>query len=191
MKRGRAKKIAAGVAIPSLFVATGSSPADAHGFSNLGNWGCAPSNPGCAHAAPHSLSATAGIGGNVVGMWQAILYEAALAPCSNIDGAFGANTKAATKNYQARFGLTPDGVVGPVTWGNVQYPDDAWEFLGAAGNNLYNYDYATVIGSPASSQLDIQKNANPGGSWKWKAGFTGGNWNDTNHPGKTWVLHCP
>jgi peptidoglycan hydrolase-like protein with peptidoglycan-binding domain len=34
-----------------------------------------------------------------------------------IDGIFGAQTQAAVEAAQRNFGLDPDGVVGPATWG--------------------------------------------------------------------------
>ena len=43
-------------------------------------------------------------------------------PCSrrlNEDGAFGPLTQAAVINFQRMFGLNPDGVVGPITWGRL------------------------------------------------------------------------
>ena len=43
-------------------------------------------------------------------------------PCSrrlNEDGSFGPLTQAAVINFQRMFGLSPDGVVGPITWGRL------------------------------------------------------------------------
>ena len=34
----------------------------------------------------------------------------------NYDGSFGPNTEKAVKEYQARYGLNADGIVGPKTW---------------------------------------------------------------------------
>jgi hypothetical protein len=36
-----------------------------------------------------------------------------------LDGAFGDRTEAAVKAFQAQAGLTPDGIVGPATWGKL------------------------------------------------------------------------
>ena len=47
--------------------------------------------------------------GNAVKIWQVIVG-------AKVDGNFGAKTKAATKAFQKKYGLTQDGVVGPKTW---------------------------------------------------------------------------
>lgn len=37
-----------------------------------------------------------------------------------VDGVFGTQTQLATKNFQGAYGLTPDGVIGPMTWRMLQ-----------------------------------------------------------------------
>lgn len=49
---------------------------------------------------------------------QAELKAAGFSPGS-IDGVFGKNTLAAVRKYQARYGLSVDGVVGPRTWNKL------------------------------------------------------------------------
>jgi hypothetical protein len=185
------KSLVAGMASLAA-VAAVASPADAHGFSNLYNWGCPVSSPGCTHAAPHNLSTT-GVSGNVVGLWQAILYQNGLYGCSSIDGAYGSGTTLGTKKYQHLFdgGNTSldDGVVGPITYGWVQNPDESWEPGSNLGNGFVSYFYAPKNG--IEQEITLYKNGNSGGTWKWSAPFTGGNTNDTNHPGVTFGHACP
>ena len=60
--------------------------------------------------------------GNVVGVWQAILYvETYLAECGSagVDGVFGTGTKNATKDLQDYWNLTVDGKVGSQSWGRA------------------------------------------------------------------------
>lgn len=39
----------------------------------------------------------------------------------NEDGVFGAKTETALKDYQRKYGLTPDGIAGPKTWSKLGY----------------------------------------------------------------------
>ncbi len=41
-------------------------------------------------------------------------------PAPAIDGSFGPSTEAAVRAFQERYGLTPDGIVGEVTWNRLQ-----------------------------------------------------------------------
>lgn len=53
-----------------------------------------------------------------VAQWQRILGNVVA------DGIFGAKTEAATKAWQAAHGLTPDGIVGPMTWSVSGWPTE-------------------------------------------------------------------
>jgi len=50
-----------------------------------------------------------------------------------LDGAFGDRTEAAVKAFQARAGLTADGMVGPATWGKL-FPSPVAEAQAAPGD---------------------------------------------------------
>lgn len=76
-----------------------------------------------------------GNSGNVVGMWQQMLYMACNNPPNfSQDGIFGTNTKNATKSYQTSYGLVSDGVVGPNTWTKAR---SQTFYSGSPGN--YNF----------------------------------------------------
>lgn len=49
-----------------------------------------------------------------VALWQKFINWTEY-NCGTIDGKFGENTLAATKNFQKKCGITPDGIVGPAT----------------------------------------------------------------------------
>jgi len=51
-----------------------------------------------------------------------------------VDGIFGPNTQAAVIAFQRIFGLTPDGIVGPLTWGRIMQ-----EFPRVAGSATLAY----------------------------------------------------
>ncbi|GIG20682.1 hypothetical protein Cch01nite_14060 [Cellulomonas chitinilytica] len=89
--------------------------------------------------------------GNVVGLWQNILFrDGYINKCTSlsavaIDGYFGSGTAAATKRWQANHGLAADGIVGKASWaaastrlrGPSFYEWDAsselWGYEGAGG----------------------------------------------------------
>lgn len=54
---------------------------------------------------------------DLVIMWQAILYAEGYIGPWDIDGQFGPKTRDATKNWQRKYGLVADGIVGNATWG--------------------------------------------------------------------------
>ncbi|MGH8936882.1 MAG: peptidoglycan-binding domain-containing protein [Acidimicrobiia bacterium] len=73
--------------------------------------------------------------GNVVGVWQVILWaEDLLADCggTGVDGIFGSTTKTQTIAWQQAFGIGADGKVGQTTWGT-------------ADNRTFEPDGKTVI----------------------------------------------
>lgn len=59
-----------------------------------------------------------GSSGSAVTSWQTLLncwgYD-----CGVVDGIFGDKTDAATKRFQSDYKLTPDGIVGALTWGTM------------------------------------------------------------------------
>lgn len=50
--------------------------------------------------------------------WQKFLNMSGY-PCGLEDGIFGKNTRIAVIDYQKDHGLTPDGIIGPKTWGSI------------------------------------------------------------------------
>lgn len=68
----------------------------------------------------HLFRLTRGVRGGAVKLWQVLLNERLeLKPPLAISGVFDLSTETATKNLQAKHGLTDDGVVGPKTWGSI------------------------------------------------------------------------
>jgi hypothetical protein len=53
--------------------------------------------------------------------WQEYINQVGAGPIS-VDGAFGPQTAAATKQVQSRLSVTADGVVGPKTWAAAGFP---------------------------------------------------------------------
>jgi len=75
--------------------------------------------------------------GNVVGVWQSILYaDNLLAKCGSagIDGHFGSITANATADWQTSNGLTTDGIVRTNTWhkarGFVDHRGSLYYYIG-------------------------------------------------------------
>ncbi len=53
--------------------------------------------------------------GNDVAETQSVLKRIGLDP-GEADGVYGPQTQQAVRDFQSRFGLTQDGIVGPMTW---------------------------------------------------------------------------
>jgi Putative peptidoglycan binding domain/CHAP domain len=70
---------------------------------------------GATAAPPYTGLLRRGSTGTQVRVLQARLVQLHVAQLG-VDGAFGAQTEAAVRHFQASHGLTADGVVGPVTW---------------------------------------------------------------------------
>lgn len=64
---------------------------------------------GAVNVSTHRLS-------NATCLWQTILWANGYLPASGIDGAFGDQTDAATRNFQRDKGLAVDGSAGKNTW---------------------------------------------------------------------------
>lgn len=67
-----------------------------------------------------------GSDGEWVSHLQTILQARGFDP-GPIDGIFGPRTEAAVKAYQEAYGLTVDGIVGPITWGSLNEGEEPAE----------------------------------------------------------------
>ncbi len=96
-----------------------------------------------------------GSSGDLVGLWQAILYSDGFAiKCVSQDsqrgiaGAFGAYTTAASKAWQYDRGLSNDGVVGPQAWSKAfsrTHAIPVWDDLPSAGFRLHDGTWGAVF----------------------------------------------
>ncbi|GAA3018099.1 hypothetical protein GCM10020229_31740 [Kitasatospora albolonga] len=86
---------------------------------------------GCAHSKNTDL----------VLMWQAVLFADELLQKSDLDGQFGPRTEAATRKWQARYGVGVDGQVGNQTWSRA---DDMLEW-GTPNTVLYINRYQGTV----------------------------------------------
>lgn len=114
--------------------------------------------------------------GNVVRMWQTILYSEGL--YSDIDGVYGTNTANATKAWQKSHGLAADadGWVGPTTWNKaystyIQLPDGTHPY-NCDGNLTYAYYCLSY-----SPDTELRANHTNGDAWAF-AYEKGGIWHD-------------
>jgi len=75
--------------------------------------------------------------GQAVKDLQEALKEAGITPGPGaIDGIFGKQTELAVKAFQTVFGLEPDGIVGPITWLNIDEADKSEPLLKKGSKGL-------------------------------------------------------
>ncbi|KOU61535.1 hypothetical protein ADK57_27685 [Streptomyces sp. MMG1533] len=124
-KRTRAAACAVGL-LTAATLALSTSPASANGtYSGLAYvYGAGTYVDDWANEG--DLSTGVNTSSNATCLWQKVLWaEGAIEQdgtpfdAADIDGVFGENTKTATKWYQAKYGLTSDGVVGKDTFGQA------------------------------------------------------------------------
>lgn len=175
MSGKRWKAAAAGaVVVASASIAT---PVSATGFDNDGSW-----------SDEHTISKNGLNSGNLIGMWQSILIADEVSmPGSYSNGSFGTNTDIYTKYYQAGWGISVDGVVGPQTWNVARLSVGTPSNPGCTTNCFYDFN---ASGAP----IEFWQNKSSGGSWKWtgfcpvQSGTNG--WQNTNHPAVGFAAGC-
>ena len=101
---------------------------------------------------------------DIVVMWQAILAAEGLIGFSGIDGKFGPGTASATKQWQARYGLTADGWVGDDTWRKA---DSRMRWTGQEYNATATYD-ATGDGHISFERGNSYSHSDPGDSGAYR-----------------------
>jgi hypothetical protein len=169
-------------------LAVTSSPAGAHGVTLL--WG----------QGQYDVLGTSYVNhGDQVGMWQAFLFSYDQIACTQEDGIFGSGTAQGTRNLQAFWGITSDGVVGHNTWSTAsswlsKYGDDGF---------LTTY-YVPAFASRGWIDGIGQFYYVYGGGWTWDSNGEPGSDGTyrpsdhseiasfgTNHPGISFGMGCP
>jgi len=99
------------------------------------------------------------------------------------DGDFGAATEFAVKQFQAKAGLTQDGIVGPLTFARLIQPmTDALKAIPATGQSLgqmvvlYAQQHQRQVPREVGGQnrgpwVRLYMDGNEGEQWAWCAGF--------------------
>ncbi|MGW4021524.1 peptidoglycan-binding domain-containing protein [Streptomyces sp. NPDC005009] len=101
-----------------------------------------------------------------VAVWQSILWAdgyLGVGKDAAVDCSFGANTLAATKQWQRDHGLVADGVAGPKTF------TKAGQYLKAAGKNIYGEDIINYD-SPQSTLRHLADRKSNGHWFIWVNG---------------------
>jgi hypothetical protein len=123
--------------------------------------------------------------GNLIGAWQSILWaDGYLDKCgsSGIDGVFGSRTKSATKTWQSAHGLSADGIVGPLTWGDAR---DALTFegtrpiFGPGGRLVSSVQYWDYVGKKHTAHFQY---ASPIWAFRSPASSSQTTFYATSHP---------
>jgi peptidoglycan hydrolase-like protein with peptidoglycan-binding domain len=73
-----------------------------------------------------------------------------------VDGQFGAQTESAVKHFQQDRGLTVDGIVGPITWLNIDEADQSEPILknGSTGNPVRRAQKRLTLGGWDTGGVD-------------------------------------
>jgi len=93
-------------------------------------------------------------------MWQSLLLKLGSTLVGSADGEFGPKTNAATRGYQTRMGLQPDGIVGPLTWGAaLRELEGKPAAAPPAPAGPFPAPPVVVVGPAVPSTADVAKNA--------------------------------
>lgn len=140
-------RVAIATVVVSLLLVTSAPSAGANPIGGSRYWG-----DGNYHVMPSQVSV-----GNMVGFWQAFLLAYNQIPCSRLDGHYGSQTAAGTRNIQAFFRLRSDGIAGRNTLNAASH------WLHSAGSD----GFATTYWAP---------NFGSGPYWPLYAYVFGGGW---------------
>ncbi len=153
-------------AVPAL-----AHPMDGYGTNPTDDWGSDE------HLLCRPADCTGEISsGNVVGVWQVILWsENYLAACGSagVDGLFGTTTRNASQSLQSYWGITADGMIGDQSWGKA---DNNLVYVDIPGGKELVYD-----ADRSTREVDFYK---PYAAYQiyWQ---TSAYWHNTDHYNRT------
>lgn len=122
--------------------------------------------------------------GNVVTLWQRILYTDNYGPYagrSAVDGQFGPKTVANTERWQRREGLPPDGIVGRNTW--LKAENWIYENAYHQSKNTSTWQYYAYSG--LDFDIEMRSRWTIENSLVQEHPSKSGSWYHTSHPGIT------
>ncbi|MER7172024.1 peptidoglycan-binding domain-containing protein [Streptomyces mesophilus] len=145
-----------------------------------------------------TLSTSSYASSGVTCFWQNVLYaegaiesDGSTFDREDIDGHFGANTKAATQSLQRRWSLTADGIVGNGTFGKADrkrtYLPDVDGGVWTTGlEHLDTYSNGHITAKYHGVKHTFRMNRGYQGRWDFVNARNYGNWNLASYN----TLHC-